>query len=839
VLITIALSFKLSSQCDGVLCDNICTNLNVTIEFDEEICFADDVNIPITITGDGVDNSFYTFTLFLDGGVIFAIGASPGFNPSFETTVSFGNNCSPVEYEFSYSIICTFGDENILASGSLGTMTVFPDPARFQPIYEESFECGQPIEIKEFCGTLSLDTELPIYPECGVNSESQIINWTVDPGFDISSIESCYNGFLSGQITIPPCEIDINDSCETLCLGPGTLDEDCICVPNNPIQIDLLEFPNSDMSYCNFDLFPITIDIPNGNTTQGISFLLVNESGSIIGSRTFNNTLSIPSETEILLVLENFCVPILNESIYFIAACPTTSTPLIDPIPLGEISVYPDLELFQLTEISGGSCNTLPEFETFCGDVIINEIIAVNSDCNAPTIGEYEVFVDPGFNTDEAPSCFQLPMENIFVPPCLSDCPCNNTMICNGVPIGEVDVFIVAPEFICGGVSSTANVVISGVGVESADLKFWIFCEGNPLADIDISAGESNSFDISLSSNNFSCEPILKNFSYVLSCGLNSFIAEGSINPVTIYPNPELYSPRTNNGTECGYPEIIEPPFCGELILDPPNIPNPNCGLNATVQTVNWEVVPGLAFPPEISDCYLFSLLQGEIRVEPCSLQIGDTCESDCLGQGIVDNDCNCIFSNPPQLSIPNLINGSFCSGDLIEIGFQINGFRPNLTVRLEDQFGNSLGFPSSNDVVFYIPNNPSCEIIQRDLFLNLMCSEGIESYEGPKIFAGSISIYPSTSRYNVFEFYSQRCGEGVLWIESCADLKLIDSLDPINGESDGFVEYELCHSFDIDQAPPCFTPPETVIFPIEACESCGSHGTLIINAIPTNNGND
>jgi len=572
--------------------------------------------------------------------------------------------------------------------------------------------------------------------------------------------------------------------------------------------------------------------------------LVIEQAGMILPRFVDNNT-QFPIQNIVNTIGFNNCKALINEEVIAYFRCPETLAPISDPVLLGIVNLFPDDRLYAPTSIIQGGCGEIPSFEFDCGELEVLSYIPPSSDCNNLTVGEFVWTVDPGFDSSDAPGCFELPGGEFVLLPCSENCHCEETILCGSTPVSLSASFSNIPNNICSDELFDLQVFLLGTGVSQANITIQIFdSTGGEIADVNLLQG-TTSTSIFLDFTNTSCLPIEKSFTYRVLCTGGSILDEGILGPINIYPAASSYLPFIIEGNACGINSFIESAPCGTLNLFPNQIPNPQCGLNAQDQTVQWNVDLGIEIPEEISYCFDLDDFSGELIIPACELSEGDDCFDDCLGPGTIDADCKCQFSNPPILIPDRDITGNYCAFGGVGLDFDIVGYVPpnGLAVIVIDQTNKEVGFGSvdffdltsgSLNVEFF---NNSCEIEVMELSYYFACGDRII---GEIIPLATVQVYPFQFNYVVDFFNYNSCADIPEIFTVCGDLVITDIVEPVHGTNpiDGFIEYTLDPGIDISGAPQCFSfdPNLSGTFLLPACVGCGSHGNLTIRAVEQGN---
>jgi len=214
------------TQCDGNCSGNLSLNL---IDGDvPEVTCDGDINLSFEVTGPEASYLNYYVALIYNGDIVGGYLHdidNPGTSFVDNLDLIDRNACAPITSLLSWEIICF--DDNfswynsvnkiILGSGELGTVTVYPSYKKFIPRSLDGQFCDNSQILRTpDCGTLT--TEIVDNPDtpCGIGSEHKVLNWSVQPNFDILDAPGCFiKSYLSGELTCLGEEIKCPCNCPT------------------------------------------------------------------------------------------------------------------------------------------------------------------------------------------------------------------------------------------------------------------------------------------------------------------------------------------------------------------------------------------------------------------------------------------------------------------------------------------------------------------------------------------------------------------------------------------------------------------------------------------------
>jgi len=778
------------------------------------------------------------------------------------------------------SISQGFGDDY-----GFGFADIFPNPVEGCEAVEVAFEMiincpttGDPLDVID----LGIFT---IYPELMLE--------IVEPGCGEGENGSVTLVATDGTICDGPIEgiAGTDGDCETQ--RPGTLIYDFNPFPNatycffnfaNAIEVPCtdLEFGCTDPNACNFSETaicddgscfeaevccprPVAETLPTGLCSGGyypdnnvcITFdgditaidiygMFINSVNGGFGFPVSND----PVTNEVCFVIDifnyyyyDFCEP-FNDSFTLEYTCYETGE--FVTIDLGTITIFPPPFFFEVFSNPSPECGGIPEiFPPECGEVVIGEIIDPINDCENLTPGLLNYDIDPGFDLTNAPDCFTaLLVGEIPIPPCEEDCPCDGTF-CGGTCTDLMVTSNSLPQTIClyyGG--DPITVEITGQGSSTATYFGNILTNGNPVDGFFHQLGDPTTFDIFpfFYGPGVVCEPVTYPLEYEIFCAADGgLIASGVLGDVTVYPESFLFFPEVIEGQPCGAGPTILPAPCGTVITDPNPIPNPECGENAMDQIVTWSVDFGfdIADAPPCFEPGLF----GEFTVFACPDDPGAPCFTECLGEGVLDENCTCVVEELPQIVI-NDAPVAICQGEPIIVNLDFTGAIPPgqfYDLQVTDQNGNFINsfgidefttFPFPVDLFDFNYGDP-CDIREVTYTFTLRCFYDFSVIGVPTV-VGPITIFPSPFNYAPFVEPGIPCeSEPQFFLNDfCeATLEIIETVPPVDdcdAPAAGYVSWQVVPAFDITNAPACFTDELLGQAPIPPCLiDCPCDGTF------------
>jgi len=555
-----------------------------------------------------------------------------------------------------------------------------------------------------------------------------------------------------------------------------------------------------------------------------------------------------PATNEICFILEIFnyydpCQPVEDNFTleYF---CPETGENV--NFDLGTITIYPPPFVFEVFSQPSPECGGTPQiFPPQCGELVIGEITDPINDCENLTPGVLNYDIDPGFDLTGAPDCLTAILAGeLPIPPCEEDCPCEGTL-CGG---SCTDLMITAtglPQAICAFGGDPITIEITGQGAATAAYFGTILdSNGNPIDFFFHQPGDPTIFDIFPPFDNVGCEVETFTISYEINCAVDGeIIATDVLGDVTVYPDPFAFLPEIIEGQPCGAGTTIIPAPCGTFVSNPEPIPNPQCGEGADDQVVTWMVDLGFD-PADAPECFDDSFLMGEFIVFGCPDNPGDPCFLECLGEGTLDENCNCAVEGAPQLEIAGDPPVAACQGEPFQVDVNLIGMIPpgqGFGIEILDQNGNGINFiqvdeftafPLSIDLFDFNYGDP-CATSEVTYTIILRCFYDF-SIIGTPLTLGPITIYPSPLNYTPIIEPGIPCEAEPQFIlnDFCeATLNIIETVPPVDdcdAPVAGFISYEVVPAFDITNAPACFTDELSGQAPIPPClVDCPCDGTF------------
>jgi len=836
----------LSAQPPAPPCTNY-ASVDVFSFYGDEICadYGAFLELFIITNGPPMGEFYDIIVTGTDGsqGFGFADDYGFGFADLFPNPV---DGCEPVEVSFEMTIICPETGE-VLDVVDLGTYTVYPQ--LFLDVVEPG--CG---EGENGSATLiAPNGEIcagPIEGIAGTDGDCE----TQQPGiltFDFNPFPDatyCFFNF-SNTIEVPCTDLEFGCTDATACNFSETAacdDGSCIfvepCCPRplaDGIPTGLCGggyYP--DNNFClTFDGDITAIDIYGINlfsANGGFGFPISND----------------PATNEICFVLDffynyyDFCEP-FEDNIILEYTCYETGEFVTED--LGLITIYPPLFVYQVFSNPSPECGAPPEvFPPECGELVIGEIVEPINDCDNLTPGILNYDIDPGFDLTNAPDCFTAILAGeIPIPPCEEDCPCEGTF-CGGTCTDLMVTAMGLPQTICnyyGGDPITID--ITGQGATTATYFGNILTNGNPVDGFFHQPGDPTTFNIFpfFYGPGVVCEPITYPLVYEIFCAADgTLLASGALGDVTVYPEPFAFFPEIIEGQPCGAGATILPAPCGTVITDPEPIPNPQCGEGAEDQVVTWTVDFGFDLA-DAPDCFDGSFIMGEFTVFGCPDNPGDPCFLECLGDGTLDENCNCVVEDAPQIIIDDAPVAA-CQYDPLIVNVDLTGTIPPgqfYDLQVFDQNGNFINsffidgyttFPLPVDLFNFYTYDP-CNISEVTYTFTLRCFYDF-SIIGTPVTIGPITIYPNAFNYAPFIEPGIPCeSEPQIFLNDFCDatLEIIETVPPVDdcdAPQAGYVSWQVVPAFDITNAPACFTDQTSGQAPIPPCLiDCPCDGTF------------
>ena len=814
--------------CDGTFCGATCFDLTVEVgSVPPSACSFEEAIIGITVTGNGADLGSYDVIVLAGNIFVGSIFHTPGDPTDFEISGFLDNfTCIPIDYNLTYTIICG-EDGSDLSTGTIGTVTVYPDIFLFFPEEGLAEPCTAPQFLPAPCGTVITDPDPIPNPECGSDGEDQFIPWTVDVGFDITDAPPCFDvNILQGELFIPACPLDEGEPCEVACLGEGVI-ENCLCVVADAPTLELVgDLP---AGFCEGEPISLNVNVLGTLSTDPIEVIIRDLNFNINTSVFVDENTPLPVTLDIFPFSNDAC----NSSTYELvleARCSFDFSLIYGPEPLGTITVYPSPSNFAPIEIPGQACGELPVVtpNDFCGGDITTEVVLPVDDCEAPVAGSLDWVLVPPFDITDAPACFTDELSgSIGIAPCLVDCPCDGVQ-CGGSCLELTVAVDGLPAEVCPDQPVSLTVDISGLGADFGEYFISIESNGFNIGFINHFAGDPTSYIVDVFPFNNSCEVETQEVTYSLTCSDGAVIGTGIVGSITVYPSLFNFFPQITPSIACVQElEIIEP-LCGTLILDPITIPQLGCG--GEDEVVNWSIDFGFDYP---ADCNI-EPISGVETVFACVGEEGDPCDDNnpCTANDVLDADCNCAGEGP-TVATTDVLPAFTCTNEQFSITATITGDIPDgLFVVIDDQFGNFPAFGFLNpgdgntiqlDIIFF--TQLACEITTYDFTLELLCPETFTTIGAP-VSLGSTTVYPSADQFLPTIEPAILCGEEpTITAGFCGDLIL--DVTPADAAAcpagnDGFVDWTVDTGLDLANAPACFdatllTGQEQII----ACSNC------------------
>jgi len=558
-----------------------------------------------------------------------------------------------------------------------------------------------------------------------------------------------------------------------------------------------------------------------------------------------------PATNEICFALDFFyynyydiCQPV-EDTFTLDYFCPDTGEQV--NIDLGTITIFPPPFVYEVSTQPSAECGGIPEINPlFCGELVIGEIVDPINECDNLTAGVLNYDIDPGFDLTGAPDCLTaLLAGEVLIPPCEEDCPCEGTF-CGGTCI---DLMVSTDQFPitqCAYAAEPFTINISGQGADTGTYFGNIIDNnGNFVGSFFHQPGDPTDIDIFAGFYQGGCEPTTYQLSYEIFCAQDgSLIASGPLGDITVYPESFLFFPEVIEGQPCGAGPTILPAPCGTVVTDPDPIPNPQCGENAMDQLVTWSVDFGFDIT-DAPSCFEPGLF-GEFTVFACPDGPGAPCILECLGDGILDENCTCVVEGAPQIIIDDA-PVAVCQGEPIIVNVDLTGTIPPgqfYELQVVDQNGNFINsfgideytvFPFAVDLFDFNYGDP-CNTRTVTYTFNLRCFYDF-SLIGTPVIVGPITIYPSPFNYAPFIEPTIPCESEPQFIlnDFCeATLEILETVLPVDdcdAPMAGFISYQVTPAFDITNAPACFTDLISGQAPIPPClVDCPCDGTFCQN---------
>jgi len=788
--------------CEGEFCEGVCIDIMATAsDLPEEVCPDEPFQYQLDITGLGADFGNY-FILTFDN-----TGANIGFdvhNPGDPTTFfpdifPFVQGCEPVDQTFTYEIICP-ADGAILASGTIGTVLVYPSPFNFFPNITPSEACVQDLMITPGpCGTVVLNPDPIPVPGCG--GEDSEVTWSVDFGFEYPP--DCIPFPIEGTEPVFACDGEPGDPCDdgNPCTTNDMLDENCTCVSEGPTAMLDSDLP---AAVCSEDVFTLTVTVDlipgsglfvvindNFNGYPGVVFLAPGDPLTIdVDIFPFNQQPCDPQELELFLQL----------------FCPYTYDMIGATIPLGTVNVFPNSDPFVPEIEPSQECGVAPVIiAPECGELTVTETPAAPPACPAGEDGFVEYTIDPGFDIGAAPDCFDVSLLSgqATITACSECCPF------------VVDVTLEAPGPFCSGDMTEVCVTFDPAFDSDGQLT---------VNGIDAVAGEDQiCFDLTLVNDGCNYEPVQVPFEII--CNEDGSVIDGFTPDVLVAPDPANFQYEVLDPGGCGFA-----PFVGPANNSPCFV---FTGYPPLIITEPVDGCPPMDGEVEFTlDYFNDDFFPLDIAAFGC-----DGFETTIL---LPQPGCsNCVCPNPPA----NItLTENTCEGGMLELCIEFEaGDEANAigtTINIGGDAGTFVNLIISGDGMSttycteFVPGALiECEPITENYEIDLFCAS-----DGTPLFsdAASSTIYPALDKF-AFAITpgADNCpdsatlpliantGDCDLAIVSAETTPPVDGCPPTAGELTYSVDYADPALFANAPAECLFTPIVDAVEPIPACETC------------------
>jgi len=790
----------------------------------------------VDITGQGSSTATYFGNIIVNGNFVDFFFHQLGDPTTFDIFPFFygpGAICEPVTYTLEYEIFCAY-EYVLLASGTLGDVTIYPDLSLFFPEILEGQPCGAgPIILPTPCGTVITDLEPIPNPQCGEGAEDQIVTWTVDLGFDATDAPDCFDdSFLMGELIVFGCPDNPGDPCFLECLGEGILDENCNCVVEEAPQLEIVG--NPPVAACQGEPFQVDINligvIPPG---QGFDIEVLGQNGFPILNFSVDEFTVFPLTIDLFDFYYNDPCAVREVTFTLTLRCNYDFSIIGTPITIGPVMIYPSPFNYIPFVDPGIPCESEPQIflNDFCDATLeIIETVPPVDDCDAPQAGYVTYQVVPAFDITNAPACFTDPLSGqASIPPCLIDCPCDGTF-CQNVCVDLTATASDLPTEVCPDYGFQYQLDITGQGADFGTYFISTFDSNGGNVGFEVhNPGDPTTLFPFVDTFLIGCEPEEQTYTYQIICPDDgSILASGTIGTVLIYPSPFNFFPNITPSIPC-VQDLMITSTCGTVVFDPDPLPVPGCGGMDT--EVNWFIDYGFEYPP---DCYPF-IFEGTEPVFACEGTPGDPCDdgNPCTVEDSLDENCSCI-GNGPTITFDSALPQAACSDEPVDVTITVDMIPDpdGLNIVISDPLGFFFdsfqlnpGDPLTNTFqLFPFTFNP-CGTQTYDLQIELQCPSNFSTI-GTPVPIGTITVFPGIEGYIPLIEPSGICEEEPAIIAPpCGQLaENITSADPIAcpAGNDGFVEWTIDPGFDVSEAPDCFdlsllSGQE----PILACSNC------------------
>jgi len=805
--------------CEGTICQGVCVDLMVMASgLPAGACageFYGGFQFQLDITGVGADLGNYNILTFNNSGFNNGFFVHNPGDPTtlFPTIIPIVDGCEAVNQTYTYEIRCP-DDDSLLASGIIGTVTVYPQPFLFGVNNTPQLACNEPFIFPPDCGELIIE-EIPPINDCD-NLTTGVLNYEVDPGFDLTNAPACFTDVLTGEIITPFCE------------------EDCPCdaIFCNGICTDLMVTTSQlPVTQCANGGEPITINITGqGAAVANYTVNIFDNNGNVVGN--YFHLTGNPTVFDISPVFsDTFCEPTTFQLTYLVGCFDVAGTVIASGV-LGDITAYPNANLFLPEIIEGQPCGVGPTIlPATCGTVITNPDPIPNAQCGEDAQDQVVMWsADFGFDTNGAPDCFfedEIMGEfTIFACPDDPGAPCS--LACFGEGVLDENCTCVAedaPQVVIESVPAAGcqnepiNVIVDFTGTIQPGSNYQLEItdqNGNLVNSYFVNLPSSFQADLS---NSFNYEPCFireATYTFTLKCNIdNSIIGTPiTVGPITIYPIPSVYFPYDVPGVPCeSEPQVFVNDYCEATVNIVETVPPVNDCDAPQDGYVSWEVVP--TFETTNAPACFTSWLTGQYPIPPCL--------SDCTCDGIVCQDV-CVdlmvtISNLPAYICTEVQYQMEVTGLGADIGHYIIRTYDNNGILV----GSAVHNPGQSTTLFpYISNTSSflgsCEPLDQTYTYEIECQgEGTILASGT---VGTATIYPEIEDFFPGITPSIACEQDLrINLPTCGTL-IVDP-DPIPvpgcGGEDTQVNWSVDFGFEY--------PPDCNISPIEGTETvfaCG-----------------
>jgi len=392
---------------DGTLCQDVCFDLTAAAsDLPAEVCSSNFVTFQyqLEVTGIGADVGNYNILTIDNNGNTIGFDIHNAGDPTtlFPTVFMLADRCDPKNLTLFYEIQCP-DDGTILASGTVGTVAIYPPTYFFSPIITPSIACVQDLMIVSNCGTVVLDPD-PI-PIAGCGGEDTQVNWSIDFGFEYPP--ECITSAIEGTETVFACDGMPGDLCDdnNPCTTNDTLNENCICTAEGPTAILNTTLPAAVCLGVPTTL-SITLDIIP--SPDGVIVQIDDQNSNVWGSVQIFPGDPLTFDFDVVTSISYPC-DVSDFELFLELKCPVNNGLFGNSMPLGTVTLFPNSNNFMVEIEPAVECGVASIIiAPYCGNLVLTETPADPTDCPAGSDGFVDWIVDPGFDISDAPPCFDV-----------------------------------------------------------------------------------------------------------------------------------------------------------------------------------------------------------------------------------------------------------------------------------------------------------------------------------------------------------------------------------------------------------------------------------------------